>query len=479
MFIALLAMMCLNLIAGDNLPSLIKRFERGKWGYHELNVDLDGQYSLSNQNSNFPALETTDSEIYGYKNDSSIYERESYGYGFGFRYDRELESEGTCYDLMLNPSFSWSRNEQEYSQYINDSGDTEVYNNSYNRDYYLRVRQSLASQHYVRDDYYVAMNTYIDGYLNDDKKNDDYSNSKTETKDLEASISVGFGHGRLHDVTNVVRAKWMADRLTDLHNIKLTDEQILQLAQYLDSKTAYVNALDFYNNAYETTFWRDVMDGLGLQLSYDQFLDMTREARSGTLMRRYQGLRYELDGFYEYGYYHYERTYNSSYESKKKLISESPCYGLSGSVNYWDNTSTRSQINVTFPVKYSISHVKNTDEDIDYDEHDKTEETTDFTVLSITPGASYLYQITDRLACELQANIGYYLFDKDVDYSYLDYELGTEVTNYLSDSMLLVFAARYTRTDYFDDDAIEDGGRQSDRLSFGLNLEWRPYASMF
>ncbi len=463
MFVALFATMCVGLSAGDSLPTLIKRFERGSWGYQELTVDLGSHYSEEYRNYNFPSLDTSDPNEYDDSADESIYDMQYYGYDVSFRYDRQKESERTCYDFMFQPSYDWSSREYEYREYTSNDGHTEKTGDETVKKHFLRVRQSLNSQHYFNDDYYVAFNTAFDG-SRQDKKNYyiDGDTYEKEVKDLDIMAYLGLGRGRLRDVTNVVRAKWMADRLRYYHNIELNDEQILLLAQYLDKQTAYTNILDWYRDASDATFWRDVMDDLGLQLTYDQFLDMTREARSGTLLNRKQGLRYEIDCFYKYAYYDYKSCQESFGEYTNKEETEKPSYGLYGSVGYWNNVSVQSQISFSLPVRYSITSSKSTVESTIAGQYEKDEETMDFTLLSAVPSASYLLQLTDRIGLEVTTSVGYYMFEKDVEYSYLSFDEYVKITAYLNESTRLVGTSGYTEVNYFDDDAIENGGRQYD-----------------
>ncbi len=480
MFVVLLVAMCMGLAAGDSLPTLIKRFERGDWGYQELNVALNSRYHRSNSNSNYPYLDTENPNDDGFEAERNINRSSRYEYQFGTQYYRQQESENICYRYSLGPSFEWSRRTSESWQYVNDEGNTKKTSDTKDRTYYIGARQDFDSEIYFDDIHFFAVGADAYGSINNQRYEfEDGDTQESERKRLEVDLELGAGRGRLRDVTNVVRAKWMADRLADRHDIELSDEQILLLAQYLDKQTAYTNVFDWYGNASEATFWRDVMNDLGLQLTYDQFLDMTREARSGTMLHRKQGYNYKLGVLGEYELYGNEtsRTSNSvsPFYARTSDETEATAYGLYADAGYWFNFSVRDQLGVTLPVRYSLGK---SDETIERTEVETEKETTDFTLFSVVPEASYLYQLTDRIGCEVSASAGYYLFGKDIDYSYMLYDVDARVTSYLSASIWLVLDASYIRGDYFDDDAIENGGNQFETWDFTLKLQWRPIASM-
>ncbi len=476
--ISIIVLACVQLSASSSLPTLIQRFERGDWGYQEIEVNLGSMYEQANNNYNYPEPNTNYPSNNGFVSDESIRETTDYGYNASFGYNRVRESEKTCYDFSIKPRFMWTRSNWEYRNYTDENGNTALDHENYERMDELGADIEFDSQQYIADDFFLSADTELSGYSSNYKSQDDSGDiNEISGGYMDIDMRLGVGYGRVHDVTNLVRAKRMAGLLSNRHGIELSDEQILLLAQYLDSQTAYTSVFDWFDNASDSSFWRDAMSALGLQLTYDQFLDMTREAREGTLLRRRQGYSYEFGILLGHEQSEREKKFSDSYSrDKENFESEMIRRGFYGEIGYWINTSVRDQISFSFPVSLTLSNYESTRES---DDNPKYDYDFDFILLSITPGIAYLIQVTDRIGCELQANAQFHVFDRDVKYSYLSYDFGAELTSYLSESTRLVFNAGYERTNYYDHEAIENGGRVHDRWLMNLQVQWRPFSSMF
>ena len=122
--------------------------------------------------------------------------------------------------------------------------------------------------------------------------------SKTERKDVDVKtfnenrnindiqLGIGYGIGRLRNVTPVIQALRIRERLSALNkNIELTNQDIERLAQHLAKVSGYHRIFD----RYDKYFWRDLADIANMsELSaFEQFY--IRDALLERIGQRYHG----------------------------------------------------------------------------------------------------------------------------------------------------------------------------------------------
>ena len=485
--LALLLLLATPILASSNLPTLIQRYQRGDWGYQRLSLIFGGSFDGYSYDYNYPYLNVTTPDSIP-SGQQGARESSSYGLNGGLHYIQTRESENVCYRFVVSPNGSWNKGKTESEDYITlmDGEEKRTYDYTHRR-YYTISSLSGDYRLYWKDElHWVAgldARCMMEIYTNDYKDNE--RKDENDYMDYDAVLKLGLGYGRTRDVTNVVRARWMADQLLRRHNIALSDEQILRLAQMLDSELAYNSTFSFWNNASESTFWRDVMTELNLHLTYDQFLDMTQEARTGTLLNRQQGRIYEFGFLGKYSYYesnqrtvYYEEPYS---ESERNQVDDYNSFGVYARFDSWTNLSTHTQLSFSTPIECLFCTSEETYERIDtYSEvDDKVVYTNEYSLLTLSPEIEYLYQITDELGCTIESGVAFYSFSGDVDYSYLRCALSSNLTYYIDPSTQLKLSAKYSRLDFFSDEAVNDGGKQQDDFGVDLTVQWRPFSWMF
>ena len=486
--LCLLSLASLACATDDNLVRLIRAFERANWGYQELDVDIVSQFSDNYRDYRYPSASSVflETDLL----DSDTYDNDALSCDADVTYHQHAEGEQRYLDWSLNPSFSWVESETKRSSY--DGSEVDFANSNESSSTSFGCYLQLDYRSYMIHDRYLAVDMAGSYYLRNrdyESGDDDYSR-KNEQDYHRYSINprVGIGNGRMRDVTNVVRAQRMSDRLMKISGTNLTDEQILTLAQYLDRQPAYQAMFDFDytpdnkstssfdDNASDYHFWQDTLTQLGLEnLTYDQFLYITQEARQNTLLKRQQG---RLIEFGITGTWSNRTDEYTEYSDTQTIEQDAASFGLYGQYETARNLSTCQQIRFTLPVELLFERYEMTEKETDYGT--LLEVVNKATVFSVSPEAEFLYQITDRLGLEYSAMWALSNFtpeeDNAPDPTLTNLRLGCDGAYFFSDSVRLVLSATYNKVNCYED-LMNFKHRAQEDWQIGFSITWKPLRS--
>ena len=122
-----------------------------------------------------------------------------------------------------------------------------------------------------------------------------YKTDKSISDDMLADVKLGYGFGRIRNVTPVIRALRLRERLHALdYGIVLDDQDIEKMAQHLAKFSGYAAV---YDRA-DKYFWRDfaAIAHIDQIAPYEQFF--LQDALSENIGQRYQGWTLSFGAFY-------------------------------------------------------------------------------------------------------------------------------------------------------------------------------------
>ncbi|MCD4829667.1 MAG: hypothetical protein K8R90_09605 [Candidatus Cloacimonetes bacterium] len=475
----------------SDLERLIEMYESGDWGYEELELDIGSVLSVDRTDRRY----VTTSDDAGYP---VVEKLERFGGNFELLYTRHQESEQHYLDMQINPSFSLDKSNIEKDDHYIFFENYYGYGffEEYLRNYTGSIEINKIYRKYTSGDRFFSL-AFDGGFdISGVKKRTNISYQEYDNAEINVPITLnlGGGTGRMRDVTNVVRAWRLAERLQEQNGTQLTDEQILTLARYLDRQPAYSAAFDWKNNAGDYHFWQDALSAIGLeQLNYDEFLYISQEAREGTILRRQQGLLIDFGvigdlhlNTQEYDPEAYIVIGNDYYETNS-IDQFSIAGGIFFSIESAKNTSSSEQKRVTVLAQVLMGKTT-TRYDLD-DYADELKYTDGTTTFSLEPGIEYLNQVSDRFGVTLSASALMLtqtttseMDDNDSntsDHMLLGLDVGCQGTYFLGPVTMLVLDAGYNRLEYFNSDMEADSNKARDNWLISLQLTFRPLARMF
>ncbi|GEM_PF-3295388 len=481
MLVLLIFAVLVPLAATDRLAELIMAYELEKWGYLEMEWNLGSMYD----NSKSKEIESP-TDVYS-SSDRLL------SHSLDIEMHRHTESEQRYSDITVHPTGSWSKN-ISHSKYMDSSylygTDTRTYRAA-------SVIGFKNREYRPGSDVFFASNlqSFIGWYGNKRVNHTNYSDEDYRTEcnnnsvyNMDNELGLGLGIGRMREVTNVVRAQRMAQRLQSINGTVLTDEQILRLARWLEKQTAYRAAYNRSDNASDYYFWQSALSDIGLEdINFDQFLYFTQEARGGTILARNEGMLFEMGAIGAIGggkdndAYKYVNGENKHDDfSSTKVITTGGGFYLN--FESARNVSGTSQITFTVPLELLFLHseVTQTGDDDEYYYRGETTSDTDYTEFLFQPGMEYLVQVTDRLGVtwHLAFLVHSKAWESDITDRYTGLTSGCECTYYLGNNVRLVWQGYYERLDYHNDDVLDNGLELSRDWGFGLELQWRPVHKM-
>ena len=378
-FVALLLAGLSCTFAGDFNHNIYSEYRLMELHYVVPQAKLSYRYNHENYTEN------------NYWNDSLTYSSDQMNsnLSLGLRLNLYEESEANVRDIILQTTLYHNVRDAEY---IDDPQRVEEFS----------VR-AMSYNFNLSDDWYFNRSnwaTSIDfGFSGNNAHYSNsreriYSNSSSFYKDVTKArgqdhyLEAGIGSGRVRNVTSVHRALQLVKHLEDqgVDVSTMTSDEVIRLAQALESKQKYA-ALHFRYNKYYWEHIAAVMDTLGYSLDdLDVYTTMyLNEVTNQLHFGRSVGARWEVGGRLQYAK---EYRSGSSFDKTDSLLSE-----------YWDwqediyflihpQFSWYRPLSLNTQVSFYIGLLGGPSVN-ERSEHDQQ--------LSLDLGGGYQYDITDRL----------------------------------------------------------------------------------
>jgi len=244
------------------------------WGYRTLSADIgyrgDKNYSdYRHQNSDY----------------SSLY------FSLNSNYACYRESEKNILQLGL---YFYGHFNREAGEDINEQTDHK--HNILEKRFNSNYRVHLGINHYITPNSFLAFATSSDGYYweqDTETRNTTaglevgYARDGALNRDYEADGRIGYGIGRVRNVTPVLRALRLNERLAALQKERaLNPDEITEMAQTLARRSGYLSVYE-RSSKY---FWPDVLKPLATQGALSPFdIFYLTEILSENIGARYEG----------------------------------------------------------------------------------------------------------------------------------------------------------------------------------------------
>lgn len=162
-----------------------------------------------------------------------------------FTLDWLRESEARIWRISTTQQgdWSWGRNRRDSNQ-------------DYQSRFASRLGLSGSLQEYVRGDAYLLASGDIQSGYAEWRVRPDDGNFLTVHRDFQGTAGVGAGFGRRRDVTPIIQAERLSERLRALGRDALSGEQILELAAVLARQGGFDKVFD----RPDRHLWRDVLE---------------------------------------------------------------------------------------------------------------------------------------------------------------------------------------------------------------------------
>jgi hypothetical protein len=402
---------------GNADPALFTKYKIPDTDLHSLSF-----------NTNFNYSSTKSSNYYGnsYYNNNYSNSNENLTYSLSPKYYLLKESEERVFSLNLNVSGSY-----DYTRQVNDGQGT---NDSKNKTNSAELNMQLNTSYDKYQDtgnmfYTLGSSILVDLYDYRQDNTYEYSSYNQNIKNQNYIISAGLGWGRVRNVTAVVTAIRLQERL----------KQVNALSKDLDEKTIEELAQDFSRDGYFSDvhdrpakyIWQGIEKTLsdnGVTLSgLNQYADSyIRETLSEITLIRNEGFKTSIN---------LEMGYNNVYDSNNP-INEQLNALLLGTVSYSHQLNLYSQISFDAALSGGPNVISNPKIRQNY---------------NLSAGLGYDYELTDRLFATLHNNFTLGFQNANLQGKSLSNDLSFVLHCFVEDNLALV--ASYT-WDYSDNKNI-------------------------
>ncbi len=328
------------------------------------------------------------------------------------KFDLDLSAAGDLTDSNVDTKNLQLNLDPYYERLIESDKRTFTFNNDFSTNYDLSKYEtgsveSNGNRISFSDDMYTSWRMYFSDlfsiktsalisavYTNDrsddkDEINGD-SNELYESTRLQGTVFLGFGIGRIYNVTPVIRALRINERMKEMGKQELSSEEIEDVAFLISREDDY----DFYFQRPDKFFWRDISGKTHGKLDNMTVLEYEymKESMLENIGHRYEGIAFDAGlSLYRYTKRDYERS-DSLFSNDR---TENFRFGPSINFDYYNNLTTSLQIGFTYSADMGFDTM--TDDELN-------EYFTNYI------GAEVLYNITDRL-----------LFTNNINYTFTQY----------------------------------------------------------
>jgi hypothetical protein len=348
-----------------------------------------------------------------------------------------------------------------------------------NIDAYLNLGLSFNYNKYAGNSYlFYTIGTNISAYIDDQKKEDPVNisyNTYNSDKNQSYTISAGLGWGRMRNVTPVVEAIRLQERLKQVNaiNSDLNEITIENLAQKFSQTSYYSNVHDRYSKY----FWQDIEKILsddrvslsGLNQYSDSYI---KEVLSEVRFVRNEGLESSFNFQINYqNMYQYQKrnlqvfAYDTNYYLQNNygpFIDEELYLFLNGSVSYSHQLNLNSQLNFNLSLSGGPNLIRNGDKyDLPQNKNIKQE-------YSFTFGTGYNYELTDRLIATVNNNFSLSFQNSDIQGKVLSNNLSFMLRYFVEDNLSLTAGYQWNYTDTKSPNYVWENNYNNHYVSIGF-----------
>ena len=409
---------------GFNTPSLFKEminYRLPDWGYQAISLD-------GNLNGNGQML-----YVDGYEQSNSSYNHTLEGF-IRANFTKYRESEIRLFDLKFFVQLN-----------VNSQKQKETYNRNSTKLYNLLLNGTMDYYKWksADNDRFIVQNIDVDIQYKPSFNSGDFNYNGEEvhrdyaTLDYSLKYKLGFGKGRLRNVTPVIYAIRFQERS---EYAGLSSNSSLETLQSLAQQFSKLNGYTKTGFRNEKFFWNDVNRIAGIGNNSSVFAtNYVQESIFETIGIRKEGRRSSVKAGIEFlGNHRYilESTTTPNYNSLFREVSNHSIYSINANFEAYSNKSLNTQIGheVGFDVAFWNLSTKYSEDFIDY------------SITSLFYKYDYLKQLADRMVFQLSNTVtgqvlGSQYYDNS-DFSILN-SLNTNIYYFLEKSTVVRFNFNY------------------------------------
>lgn len=303
------------ILAQSTDPGIFSKYKNNNSGYDIWSISGNFQSNLNTSGSNETGELLSSPRIY--RDATNLFNTE-----MDSKYYYLRQSDDSY--LFFSPSLSYSNENRGYSS----SSGTNKYKTQIN-DQNSNLGLDLNWRYYDSPDLhslFFGVNPSIQFQFNQDKQSGLQNNVTNSDlfrmrNDHSADLNVFVGFGRLRNVTPVVQAIRMSERmlLTGSANSGLTETQILNLAEKIQQVSVFNTVFDRSSKFFRTSLFEGLVSNEGRDLTTYQkefLMDVFYETR----VARYEGYEFQIGVHSEYSN-QFSRNYNRSSKSSSTIES--------------------------------------------------------------------------------------------------------------------------------------------------------------
>ncbi|HHP7238550.1 hypothetical protein [Longibacter sp.] len=427
----------------------ITRYRLPTWSYTNLWLNVSSSGSRSTRSTDLQDPLQIDREQ----------TRSSLATSFRPEAETFYESEQRTFELRVTPVFDYDRRTQD-EEAGNASREEDV------RTVTSAIGVDLEWNEYVQENFFLAARTSNQAaYLNRSTTINEPLSPEDDVQNLgvvyASRARLGVGFGRVRDVTPVVRALRVRERLRALGREEVMGADAVQAAAQAFARRPGYTAIYDRPDKY---FWNDLFSGIGNTadgLAPGEVF-FVAEALQEPVARRLEGgeVRVGLTLDYEN---ELDRTEDNGILSQRSRTIDS-AYGVFASGEYFTNLGLRQQIGFVLDGQY----LRPTEDDRIADSRSR-----------ITLDATWLYDVADRFQLDTQVNARYNRISRVEPFEAQEWTLGANVQTdarvFIENRLLLTAGVGYA---YDYEDQEDFGDQTSHGMFFDVGVRYYLFRSL-
>jgi hypothetical protein len=411
--------------------SPLKSYRLPTWGYSSLDL----YFNVSGNGGKQKSTEAENTNIFNYLSLRPAF-------------TKYHESETSIYSLQSNLSGQYSYWKMQSDSTARNSTNLSQINKDQLYSYYIDGSWS----HYQTEKSFFKLYGLMQGRLHDSNADLNRLHQIRSThefiKDLNHEFRVGYGVGKVRNVTPVIRALRFRERLNAFEKgIALTDANLQDVARHISLYSGYNSVYDRPGKYFSTDLF-DIIPDIGNSLSHYEYNNLME------LFHEDVGNR--LEGWDVVFFMNYANIYQNFNQSQKEQF-----WGPGGQFRMYHNLSLTQQIGISADLFYGFSAHSNPRNDQQGYFYGVCE---------------YLYNMTDRLLFQSNLSASLY-FDKPDDKHYLvwshvweqEYRWDNQFQYYIEDGLALISYIRFFQAK---DCQINDNLDSAISYQFSLSLKY-------
>jgi len=413
----------------------VTRYRLPTWSYTNLWLNFSGQGNRSTQSSTVQGPIRVDRDQ----------TRSSLTTSFRPQAETFYESEQRTFELLVTPVFDYDRRTLDRDE-GNASREEEL------RTVTSAIGVDLEWNEYVQDDFFLTARTSNRAaYVHRSSVIDEPTVPEDDVADLgvayRSSARLGIGFGRVRDVTPVIRALRVRERLQALGRDDMMGREAVQAAAQAFARRPGYTAIYDRPDKY---FWNDLFSEIGDEtdgLAPGEVFYVA-EALQEPVGRRLEGGEVRAGVTLNYDN-ELERTEDNGVLTRRDRDIES-AYGLFASGEYFTNLGLRQQVGIVLDARYT----RPTEDDRITDSASR-----------VTLDATWLYDVADRFRLDSRVNARYARTQRaepfDITESAIGVSVQTDARVFVENRLAVTTGVGYAY-DY------EDQGDRADQTSRGM-----------